>query len=70
MSVKLKASYETEIYISQNGYAAIKQADPMGGDDTVVLLTSAQLPIVISELQAFYNDRASWESDGIERTDD
>jgi hypothetical protein len=70
MSVKLKATYETEIFANEDGYVTIKQPDTLGGDDAIVVLSAAQLPVVIRELQALYDDRGSWESDGVERTDD
>jgi hypothetical protein len=70
MAVKLRGSYETEIFVNQAGYVAIKQVDSMGGEDSVICLTSAQLPTVIAELQALYDDRSSWETDGVERTED
>lgn len=70
MSVKLQASFETEIYVSEGGYVALKQADTMGGEDAVILLTASQLPIVIGELQALYDDQESWKSGGVERAED
>lgn len=61
MSFKLKGSYETAIYPTEDGYVAIKQPDPMGGDDSVVLLAAHQLEAVIAHLQELLEDRASWE---------
>jgi hypothetical protein len=59
--MKIKGSYETEIFPTQGGYVRIEQDDPMGGDESAVVLTADQLPAVIRELQALLDDRESWE---------
>lgn len=70
MGLKIRATYETEVYTTEGGYVAIKQADPMGDDDAVVLLSADQLAVVIGELQALLNAREDWEGQLAERTDD
>lgn len=49
--MKLKPAYETEAYITVGGYYAIKQPDPMGGDEMVILLTQAQASAIIKDMQ-------------------
>jgi hypothetical protein len=68
MGVKIKGSFQTEIYVTKAGYVGIKQPDPMGGEDSTILLSADQLPLVIKELQALFEDRLSWEGDMSEET--
>ncbi len=70
MALKIRATYATEVYTTQGGYVAIKQDDPMGGDDSTVLLSAEQLEVVIGELQALLDTREDWEGALAERTDD
>ena len=63
MTLRIKRSYETEVYAeSREGYVAIKQIHDGGGED-LILLTADQLPFVIKELQALYARREEWEHD-------
>jgi hypothetical protein len=70
MTLKINATYATEIYTTQGGYVAIKQEDPMGDEDSVVLLSAEQLAVVIGELQALLDTREDWEGALTKRTDD
>lgn len=70
MALKLPQAYETEVYVTDGGYVAIKQPDDGRGDDTVVLLTASQLGPVIEELRARLNDREEWESLGVVREEE
>jgi hypothetical protein len=70
MALKIRATYETEVYTTEGGYVAIKQLDPMGGDDSTVLLSAEQLGVLISELQTLLATREDWEGALAERTDD
>jgi hypothetical protein len=36
-SLKLKPSFETEIYVSDTGYLCIKQVDSLGEQETILL---------------------------------
>lgn len=56
--MKLKASYETEAYLSQGGYYAIKQLD-WDGREQVILLTPAQLEAISEDMKAALVD-PSW----------
>ena len=58
-------SVETAIYTTEGGYVAIEQqAAP---DQTAVCLLSAdQLPELLRELQALYDDRKTWEEAAVE----
>lgn len=55
----LPPAYETEIYPTDGGYIGIKQSDPVGGEDSIVLLSAHQMPAVIAELQSLYEDMKS-----------
>lgn len=68
MGFKIHQAYETEIYVTEAGYVAIKQTDPMGGDDTTVLLSRHQLPMVIDELTRLKNDASEWADESPEET--
>lgn len=57
--VILPPAYETEIYPTDGGYIGIKQSDPVGGEDSIVLLSAHQMPAVIAELQSLYEDMKS-----------
>jgi hypothetical protein len=70
MGLKIRATYETEIYTTEGGYVAVKQDDPLGGEDSVVLLSADQLAVVIGELQALLETREDWEGELVKRTDD
>jgi hypothetical protein len=59
-------SIETEVYTAEGGYVAIKQPAPTSADEHVCLLTADQLPELIRELQALYDDRKSWEEAAVE----
>jgi len=63
MTLRIKRSYETEVYAEEReGYVVIKQVHE-GRDDDVILLTADQLPFVIKELQALGSRREEWEHD-------
>jgi hypothetical protein len=51
---------ETQIYTTEGGYVALKQARE-GSDDAICLLTADQLPEIIGRLQALYEERKRWE---------
>jgi hypothetical protein len=70
MALKLPKAYETEIYITEGGYVAIKQPDERGDEDQTILLTATQLELVIAELEARLKHRAEWESLGVEREEE
>ncbi|MCQ0032560.1 MULTISPECIES: hypothetical protein [Burkholderia] len=61
MGIKLKASYETEIYISQGGYLVIHQVNGLG-EESQVLLSPEQAQAVVSELSMQLKDTSWWES--------
>jgi hypothetical protein len=68
--MKIRGSYETNIDTTQGGYIRIEQPDPMGDDPMIVLLSADQLPKVIEELQALYDDRESWDYDQTEEAEE
>ncbi|MCS6490766.1 hypothetical protein NX872_21150 [Burkholderia thailandensis] len=58
--MKLKATYETEVYISNGGYLAIKQKDHLGNEDPVVILSPDQARAVMNEFQRLLDDPSWW----------
>ena len=67
MTLRIKTSYETEVYATEKeGYVAIKQTGH-AGDMDLILLTADQLPCVIKELQALYGKRQEWEHEKPDR---
>jgi hypothetical protein len=67
MTLRIKRSYETEVYAEEReGYVLIKQIHDKGDED-LILLTADQLPIVIKELQGLYSRREEWEHDKQDR---
>lgn len=69
MALKISATYATEVYTTQGGYVAIKQENPLGGDDSTVLLSAEQLDVVIGELQALLDTQEDWKGALTERND-
>ena len=57
---------ETEIYTTEGGYVAIKQPATTPDVEQICLLSADQLPELISELQALYDDRKTWEEAAVE----
>jgi hypothetical protein len=54
--MKLKESYQTEVYVCQSGYVpsgyiAIKQQDALGNEPEIVLLTPEQAVLVAAEMK-------------------
>lgn len=59
-------SVDTQMYLAEGGYVALQQPSQASGNDHVVLLSQDQLPELIRELQALYDDRKSWEEAAVE----
>jgi hypothetical protein len=57
---------DTEIYLTEGGYVAIHQAGKTADEQQTCLLSADQLPELIRELQALYDDRKSWEEAAVE----
>ncbi|PLC40481.1 hypothetical protein C0Q88_22005 [Ralstonia pickettii] len=64
--MKLKATYETEVYISKGGYLCIRQKDQLGNDDPVVMLSPAQAKLVADEMLRLTADAEWWEESDTE----
>jgi hypothetical protein len=60
MGLKIRGSYDTEIYITEDGYVAIKQVEPLGAEDTVLLLAPEQLSAVGNELLRLDSTKHEW----------
>lgn len=58
--MKLKASYETETYISEGGYYVIKQTDNIHDEESVIKLSPAQLKELIPDMTAHYVNSNWW----------
>jgi hypothetical protein len=56
MTTAIEGAFSTEIYPTDNGLLAIKQAD-----NVVVLLSADQILPVIEKLRAYYEARATWD---------
>ena len=67
MRKKIKGgTVDTEIYLTEGGYVAIHQPAKESGEQHLCLLSADQLPELIRELQALYDDRKSWEEAAVE----
>lgn len=60
MGIKLKATHETEVYISRGGYLAISQ-DSGDGEDSIVILSPEQARVVAKEITRQLEDTSWWE---------
>jgi hypothetical protein len=61
MRKKITGPVDTEIYTTEGGYVAIKQPAPSAESEQVCLLSADQLPELIRELQALYDNRQTWD---------
>jgi hypothetical protein len=62
MRKKIKGgNVETEISTTDGGYIAIRQPAQDTAYEQVCLLSADQLPEIIRELQALYDDRKAWQ---------
>jgi hypothetical protein len=61
MRKKITGTVDTEIYTTEGGYVAIKQPAPSAESEQVCLLSADQLPELIRELQALYDNRQTWD---------
>jgi hypothetical protein len=67
MRKKIKGgTVETEISTIDGGYVAIRQPAQDAAFEQVCLLSADQLPELIRELQALYDDRRSWQERPVE----
>lgn len=60
MSLKLKAAFETEVYISNGGYLTIKQHNDDRGEGDHVMLTPEQAQLVCKEMQMLLARTDEW----------
>jgi hypothetical protein len=56
MSAAVEGLFATEIYVTDDGFLAIEQAN-----NVVVLLTADQIVPVMTKLRAYYDARAMWQ---------
>jgi hypothetical protein len=56
----IRGLIQTDIYTTEGGYVALKQPSQLGGDGAICLLSVDQLPEVIGELEALYENRQRW----------
>jgi hypothetical protein len=61
MIMKLKASIETETFISEAGYYTLKQENFLD-EDQIISLTPAQMAHIIIDMQSWLADK-SWYED-------
>ena len=58
--MKLKATYETEVFVSQGGYLVIRQEDNMG-EESAVILSPEQARLVAREIGRLTEDESWWQ---------
>lgn len=58
--MKLKETYQTEAYISDGGYYVIRQPDPLGDRDMVVLLSPDQLRAIMPDMKDAIDIERQW----------
>ncbi|MFE1814164.1 hypothetical protein [Metapseudomonas otitidis] len=57
--MRLKPTYETDVYISESGYFAISQRSALGEEETVVL-SPEQLRAVIAHARILLRTERTW----------
>lgn len=57
--MKLKPTFETDVYISEGGYFAIRQENSMGEEDTI-LLSPEQLRAVMAYARVQLRTSKTW----------
>lgn len=57
--MKMKAQYETEVYISEGGYVAITQKQP-NEEDQVIVLSLHQVKLLTAKFAEFASDDSWW----------
>jgi len=62
--MKIRATYETETYISQGGYFTIRQIDGLG-EESILCLSPDQMRLLVANMQKELED-ISWWADAIE----
>jgi hypothetical protein len=58
--MRIKESYQTEAYISEGGYYVIRQPDPLGGQDAVILLAPDQIRVILKDMQESLEIENEW----------
>lgn len=59
--MRLKAELETEAYLNENGYYAIKQETASGlGEDMIVELTPNQMRALVRHMRHYIKIRDEW----------
>lgn len=64
MGIKLKAQHETDLFINDNGYFAIKQ-ESFPDDPSVVELTPSQMRSTIEAMKKALKIQAEWWIDAV-----
>ena len=59
--MKLKATYETECYISESGYYVISQDDPLMGESIKIILSAPQLQAIINHMTEACINSSWWD---------
>lgn len=57
--MKIRATYETETYLSQGGHFSIKQLDGIG-DESIICLSPDQMRLLVTEMQKWLEDTSWW----------
>lgn len=62
--MKLQPEYETECYLTESGYYAIKQPHTLGEEDQIVLLSRSQVEKVVADMQLALDLVLPWAGEG------
>jgi hypothetical protein len=57
--MKLKATYETDVYVCKSGFLAINQKDNLGEEYTLIL-SPEQAELVIKEMRSLLKNKSQW----------
>lgn len=57
--MKMKAQYETEVYLAASDYLVIKQTDALG-EEALICLSHEQVKILSAELRKYAKDGNWW----------
>jgi hypothetical protein len=60
MSIKLKPTYETEVFVNEPGYLTIKQQDNLGNEPAIIMLSPEQARLVIVEAARLLRFENQW----------
>ena len=57
----IDGNLETEVFVTEGGFVAIRQPARIDRSDQICLLSADQIPPIVRELEALYAKRQEWE---------